>query len=739
MTSLILDTQESLLEFWQFVQDNINDIDVVAFDLETNSKEEIKADVYGIGLAFQDEEGFYIPVRAKDGSFFFSTEQTAYNIEAVTNLLLSKKIIGHNLVYDTVVWKHRYGVSLYDNIYADTILMKHCIDEERPFGLKEVAVKYLGPGSDKAQQALYDNIKANGGSITKTNMEMYKADTQVLGEYCCHDVMLTYKLFNLFSIKLKEENLEQLFYLDEVMPLYKEVTIPMKEKGIPIDIELFTDMLKQADADEALLQKEIYESLRDLVFDFEVNFLNEEFPIKKTGNFPKAYASIIGIPLDSTAKKIIQNLEVSDEVQLNFKQWMLGDVLELSGPTLDAQMQLMRIKFERPTCFSVGSKLHLKWLFFDKLGLEPLTSTEKGEPQIDDAFLSSIAADYPWISKLRDLNTILKMKSTYLEGILERQVSGTLYASFLQFGTTSGRFASNNPNLQNCPAPQNTGSIVDKYVNCIRKGIIARPGYKLIGADFSSLEPHIAAYVSGDPDLIDIFVTGKDFYSAIAIKQFDLGHLSAFKNDSNYLGDADKATRDKTKTYSLAAFYGASEFRIAQVLGCTVEEAKELLEGYLKAFPGIKRFISKAHYDACHKGYVSTIFGRIRHLNEARQLFKMYGHDLLNIKWARSKGMLEQRGVFKNLLNNAVNFQIQGTAGHVMNRAMLLTKRNLEAQGIDATIVMTIHDEQIVEVRADQVELASSIIKQAMETCVNLGEIKLKATPIIGDSYGDCK
>jgi len=736
VTHVIINTIQELNDLVDFLKSNQG---ILAFDLETDSVDEVKANIYGIGLALHEDEAYYIPIRSKDGSYFFgeSTEE-AYTV--LNQLLAQSKLLGHNIIYDVLVYKANTGVDLTPNVYADTILMKHTVDEEPPFGLKDLAIKEFGEGADLAQQELYENIKANGGSTTKANMEMYKADTEVLGKYCAHDVMLTHKLFNLYSRKLEKEKLLEFFYEDEVMPLYREVTIPMKMSGVTLDTELLSSMSRDAEVDLKKLEDEVMRELNTLIEEYELTYLNENFPIKPTGNFPKAYAKIIGLgEITSVSKKAIELLQVETELQHEFKAWMKSEVSELTGPVEEAQRLLHFNKTEKEYIFNLSSKAQLKWLFFDKLGLDPLNKTETGEPQVDDAFLESVAKDYTWVNKLRDINTINKMKGTYLDGMLERAINGKIYTSFLQFGTTSGRFASRNPNLQNAPAPQNTGSIVDKYVNCVRDSIIAKPGYKLIGSDFSSLEPHIAAYVSGDPDLIDIFVTGKDFYSAIAIKQFKLNHLSAFKDDPNYLGNVDKAIRNRTKTYSLAAFYGAGGYRIAEVLNCEVEEANKLLEGYLDAFPGIRKFIETSHYDACTKGYVKTMFGRVRHLYEAKGMFDAYGHQLLDAKWARSKGLSEERRRFKNLMNNAVNFQIQGTAGHVMNRAMMLTNRTFKENNIDARIVMTIHDEQIIEVREDQAEVAAEIIKWAMENAVTLDPIKLKATPIIGNSYGECK
>ena len=183
MQSFILDSLEQFKQFEKFVADNYNDIDIVAFDVETDSVEEVKANLYGVGLAFQEDEGFYIPIRAKDGSLFFGGE-TQSVIDFISQLLSNKRIIAHNGVYDVLVWNFSTGVNLVNSLHADTILMKHCIDETPPFGLKETAVAYLGDWADKAQKDLYESIEANGGSTTKTNLQMFKADTAVLGEYC---------------------------------------------------------------------------------------------------------------------------------------------------------------------------------------------------------------------------------------------------------------------------------------------------------------------------------------------------------------------------------------------------------------------------------------------------------------------------------------------------------------------------------------------------------------------------
>ena len=442
-----IDTFNELIDFLES-HSNLK----MAFDLETDSVSEIQANIYGVGLALHDEEGYYIPIRDKTGQYYFS--DTPYIFNRLNSLLTRCDIIGHNVIYDVLVWKHSTGVDLTERVFADTILMKHTVDEEPPFGLKEVAVREFGEGADLAQQELYENIKANGGSTTKTNMQMFKADTDVLGKYCAHDCLLTYKLFNLYSKKLEQEGLLKFFYEEEVMPLYREVTIPMKLKGAAVDVELLTKRSKEAEIDVAILQKEIELEIAPLVKDFELNYLQENYPIKRTGNFPKMYAKVVGLDLSSTAKKAIEAISPETQEQVQFKAWMQGEIEELSDLTYQAQMLWHETKTGSSSIFNLGSKAHLKWLFFNKLGLDPLSKTDKGEPQVDDTFLESVASSYTWVKKLQDLNTINKMKSTYIDGILEKSVNGRIYAGFLQFGTTSGRFASRTPNLQNCPSPQ---------------------------------------------------------------------------------------------------------------------------------------------------------------------------------------------------------------------------------------------------------------------------------------------
>lgn len=743
MRSFIIDTQDLWNDFVSFVKESKDAFDIVSFDLETNSVEEIKAQVWGIGLAFQDSEAFYLPLRDKEGNSILDENEV---VPFVSNLLAGKKIIGHNLVYDVTVWKHRYSIDLAMYVHADTILMKHTLDEEPPFGLKEVAVIELGAWADKAQEELYASIAANGGSTTKTNLQMYKADTNVLGTYCCWDTLLVYKLFEKFNRRLEEQNLLSFFYDEEVMPLYREVTIPMKEKGIPIDVAYFEKLRTEITNDIQDLNTQILTDLVEHISEFERETLEEMYPVKKTGNFPKAYASYYGMPITSLAKKNIdKELSPSPEHPfyseiLNLKDW-LQDRADLLGDINAVRNQMFFSKNpDLKSVFNLASKHHLKWLFFERLKETPLSRTEKGEPQVDDDFLESVSGKYEWVKKLQDLNKLEKIRGTYIEGLLERQHEGIIYTSFLQFGTTSGRFASRNPNLQNQPRPKEDDSglseLVLRYNNAIRAGFVALPDHVFVDADQSALEPRCFSVESGDKNLQQIFHSGEDMYSSIAKRVFKLEDVSTFKKDANFLGKLHPEKRQIIKALALAVTYGAEAFRIADLLKVTPDEAQTLIDDYLNAYPGLKEYIKRCHYDANTKGEVRTMFGRVRHLPEAKNIFKTYGPQILNSRWARSKGLSDVRRLYKNKLNNATNFCIQGLAAHVLNKSMVAIARRFKEENVDGYLCLTVHDQAVCMVTKKDAERAVDIVRDCMENTVKL-PVPLIAEPKIAYNLRD--
>jgi len=738
MNSHLITTFEDFEKLKEYV--SIQSYEYVVLDTETDGVIERKAKLYGIGICFTNEEAFYIPIRNSRTEKWWTVEQEEAIKQFIYDLAIKYKLIGHNIIYDILVLQNNWGYDLTSSIFSDTILLKHTLDEERPHGLKETSVKYLGAWADKAQEALHTNIIKNGGKATKNHMEMWRADSEVLGVYCCWDVLLTRKLFDLFNPKLIAEGLHDLFYIDEIMPLYKEVTIPMKQHGFPIDVPYFSTLNENITKEIENLEKKILIEIRPLILNYEQELLNEMYPVKKTGLFPKHCAQVINFDLPKnkngditlSKKELLKiNQENRTPAQMQYLDWILGD------GELDKDLILeTRLLWHNAPIFNLKSNDDLKYLFFNKLGYEPIGHTEKGEPQIDDEFLESIKSQQSWIQLLVDIKKLNKLKATYIEGILERQIDGVIYTSMLQFGTTSGRYSSKDPNLQNLPRVKEDDSglseLVLIYVNSIKKGFIAGPGKKIINADYSQLEPRAFAEASNDKLLQQSFINGEDLYGSIAV---NVWHLDCKPNE---VKKKYPEYRQQAKIIALAVVYGAEAGRISKLMGIDYKEAQQVIDDYLNAYPGLRTYMSECNKEVCTKGEIRTKYGRIRHLPEAKRLFNAYGLKLLDKQWAKKQGLDETRWKFKNMLNLAKNHKIQGLAARIVNSASIAVNREFKRQNINALMIMNLHDEITVIADENQSEKVKTILKDCMENTIKLS-VPLKADPIIANNWSEAK
>jgi DNA polymerase I-like protein with 3'-5' exonuclease and polymerase domains len=723
---------------------------LLVIDTETDGVRERTAKLHGIGLSVEDDVAVYIPIRDHTRALLWSEDQLKWIGGWIRSLCARSKVVGHNIIFDTLILENNLGIDITQHIHADSLLMKHCVNEERPFGLKEVAVEYLGAWADKAQQALYASIRANAGSTTKENMEMFKADLDVLADYCGYDVLLTRQLYHLFEKKIQEEGLVELFY-GETMPLLREVAIPMKRHGFPIDVEYFEELKKKIGVDIAQLLTDIMAEVKPLVEEFVVKKLDEEVPVSHRGAYPRALLETLGLPLPthpktgavSFAKACLQALQVSPDDREVY------DWLGTGGPcplppyvTRRVQEKIYLAREERAHVFNLGSDAHLRWLFFTKLEMDPVKFTDGGAPSVGAEVLNEMAGQNPFADTIINYKKLRKLDGTYIQGILDRQVDGVIYTSYLLHGTTSGRFSSRDPNLQNLPRIKDEESklspLVLTYVNAIKRGFVAPAGYKIVNADYSSLEPVCFAHVSGDEKLRDVFRNGHDLYSTIAIDVFNVPEYSSDKKAFNYLGKARKELRQRAKVIALAVPYGAEAGRISQILDIKYEEAQEIIDSYLDSYPGLKRYMNSCRKGATHHGKVKTHFGRIRHLPLATDLYGRYGWDLLNKRWAAREGLEEARWKLKSCLNNSCNFPIQGLAAHVVNRACIALARAMKAHVIDGWIAAQTHDEVTVLVREDQAELLAKLMREAMENTTKIS-VPLQAEPIIGNNWSECK
>jgi len=530
---------ETLKLMFQHIQES----DVIAVDTETSGLNPRKNKIVGWSISGDEGVGFYIPtlvwnftkgeleVQTIDGT---STETISKNL---LKALKGKKLVFHNASFDVQFIKNYFGIDLLPDVWVDTGLLVHTVYEEgafgfgNPFGLKSIAImnqEALGLNVEEAanqeQIELKESIKKNGGSVTKESFEIYKADLDILSKYASADTDLTLRICNLYLGKLREEGLEKFFFEDEVMPIYREVTVPMEAYGVDLDVELIDKIHEEIVEDQAKNKEIVMKSLLAIpeVKQWVVDTATEAYPTSHKGNFAQRLVQRYSLPLPKSEKtgkyslttKYINELEDSD-----IKQFLLTGDKEHLDEVEAARISMSLWKESNDGDYiNIQSKKHLGEIVFKYMGIKPKVSganTKSGRAKFDMSMVEELSKEFPWAENLRVYNKLLKIKSTYVDRFRDRQEDGRYYFYFKQNGTVSGRYGSD---AQQLPKPLEEGEdapVIMKYVNIVRAFLTAGKGRKVIDADYESLEPHCFASVSGDEKLQEIFNNGWDFYSYV--------------------------------------------------------------------------------------------------------------------------------------------------------------------------------------------------------------------------------
>lgn len=741
-------TQQNLSQFIS----ELNSYEIIAYDTETTGLNVRKDKVIGFSVSCVEGSGWYLPLHVWNKETHELVPQSwelSIAKDILTRLSL-KKLIMHNASFDVRVTANNLGVSLISALHADTQLMKHTLAEEGPFALKDNAVIYakeIGLDSQDAanqeQLDLEENVKANGGKWLKTNKEMYKADLEVLYKYAIADTDITLRLFNYFETQLIEQNLYELFYEEEVMPLYKLVTIKMEHRGVHLDMPKLQQHLFEIEEELKKSEQAVVNAIlaTEEGGGFVSDLLAEQFPIKPTGKLVQKFCEQLKLPLPKLA---------SGKYQLNKKTLELvkhdeSAYLFLSGGINnyndtfwdDIRLNLLLETQQYP--INIGSKDQLGTIVFEYMNIEPLTKTPSGKGQFNEDFVEHLAEKYgfAWAKELRVFNKLTKIKSSYYDRFMEQQEDGIYYPTYQQHKTTSGRYSGD---LQQLPRPMEEGSDDSRILyfnNTIRALVIPKPGYIYIDDDYASLEPCVFADDAGDQALLDIFIKNEDFYSKVAIMALDLKDVSADKKAKNFLKNINPKLRQDAKAYSLGIRYGAKSGKISQLLNISKEEAQEIIDNYFKAFPLLKNAMDGYLKEAKTKGTVTSKYGRIRHLPEVKELYKKYKDDLFDyralgrIAYKERMSMDEVKKLkskYNNLLNNALNFPIQSAANSIIARACIAMSREFLAKGLNAWISAITHDQAIVSCKEEQKEQVSEIVQRCMEK-TNTISVPLVAIP----------
>ena len=347
--------------------------------------------------------------------------------------------------------------------------------------------------------------------------------------------------------------------------------------------------------------------------------------------------------------------------------------------------------------FNLGSPKQLGEILFNQLELPVLRKTPKGAPSTAEDVLAELALDYPLPAVLMEYRGLSKLKSTYTDKLPEMidPRTGRVHTSYHQAVTATGRLSSSDPNLQNIPIRTEEG-------RRIRQAFIAPPGSKIVAADYSQIELRIMAHLSQDNGLLTAFAEGLDVHSATAAEVFGVD-IDAVSGDQ----------RRKAKAINFGLIYGMSAFGLGKQLGIGRNEAQEYIDLYFARYPGVAEYMARTRESAHDIGYVETLRGRRLYLPE------------INARNRQRQQAAER---------TAINAPMQGTAADIIKMAMLAVDDWLATSGIDARLIMQVHDELVFEVEASAVEELCATVTQLMSG-VGVLDVPLLVEAGTGDNW----
>ena len=357
------------------------------------------------------------------------------------------------------------------------------------------------------------------------------------------------------------------------------------------------------------------------------------------------------------------------------------DGIDQFGVKLRSELEqvLTRIHMETGSAsFNPNSTKQLGEMLFVTMGLPHGKKTQRGWST--DAETLEALRDYPLVEDILQYRAYQKLNSTYVEGLLKViGEDGRIHTTFNQTEARTGRLSSDNPNLQNIPIRTELGSQLRAY-------FIAKPGCVLVDADYSQIELRILAHITGDEHMQQAFLNGEDIHRSTAAKIYGIPQE-----------EVTSRLRSSAKAINFGIMYGKGAYSLAKDIGVSVKEADAFLKNYLAAFPKVSGYMDKTIADAKACGYVSTLFGRRRALPELAS-------SNFNV---RSSGERMAR-----------NTPIQGTAADVIKLAMVQVWKRLRDEKMESRLILTVHDELIVEAPQAEAEKAAQILREEMEGCV---------------------
>ena len=572
--------------------------DEICFDTETTGIDANEAEIVGMSFSVKPGEGFYMFCPAEQA-------ETARRLQFFKPLFndASKTWVGHNIKYDMLILKWQ-GIEITGNTF-DSMLAHYVIEPDGKNGMDALSEKFLGYEPVHIEELIGKKGKGQG--------TMRDVDPEKIKEYAAEDADITLQLKTVLLPKLKERDVEKVFYEVE-NPLVKVLTA-MEYEGIRID----------------------------------ENFLNEY------------------------SKELEKEAKAAEE-----------SVYKQAGVR-----------------FNLASPKQLGEVLFDKMQIDPKAKkTKTGQYATGEDVLLKLAANNKIVDDILVFREFTKLKSTYVDALplMINKKTGRVHTSYAQAVAVTGRLSSNNPNLQNIPIRTERGRE-------IRKAFIPRDAdHLLISADYSQIELRIVAAISGDVNMCEAFRTGKDIHTATAAKVFNVEEK-----------DVTKEMRYKAKSVNFGIIYGQGAFGLAENLGISRTEAKEIIDNYKKQFPNIQKYMDDTIHFAQEHGYVQTLMGRKRWLKDI-------GSANFTVRAFAER--------------NAINSPIQGSAADMIKLAMIKIHAEFSKHNFKSKMLLQVHDELVFDAHKDEVEIIKPIILNCMQTALALpNDVPTDAELGVGESW----
>lgn len=402
-------------------------------------------------------------------------------------------------------------------------------------------------------------------------------------------------------------------------------------------------------------------------------------------------ASKIEIPLSGVLARMEQNgVHIDSQKLAQHSQALAQRILELETDVHEMAGE----------AFNLGSPKQLQTILFEKLNLPVIKKTPKGAPSTSEEVLQELALNYPLPKAIMEYRGLSKLKNTYTDKLPKMLHHRTMrvHTSYQQAVAATGRLSSTDPNLQNIPIRNAEGRKV-------RQAFVARPGYKIVAADYSQIELRIMAHLSNDPGLVYAFSHDIDVHKATAAEVFGVA-----------LEDVTTEQRRSSKAINFGLIYGMSAFGLAKQLNIPRADAAHYIETYFERYPGVKRYMETTREQAKATGYVKTVFGR-----------RLYLPEITSSNGARRAGA--ERA--------AINAPMQGTAADIIKLSMIAVDEWVQTQNSDdILLLMQVHDELVFEIKEQKVDEYLSTIKSLMENAVSLS-VPLIVEADVGNNWDE--